>query len=47
MDFGKQQIKEWIAEGWAFRVKESHGRPYITRRKSGLERSLGLYNEDL
>lgn len=40
-------MKKWISEGWKFRIKTSHGRKYITRRKKGEERSLGKYNENL
>jgi hypothetical protein len=42
-----EEIKSLLAEGWAFRIKESHGKRYITRRKGGKERSIGPYSEDL
>jgi hypothetical protein len=45
MSFEKGQIESWILEGWAFRVKEIHGKRYMTRRKGKLERSLGPFSE--
>jgi len=46
MSLEKGQIESWIAEGWTFRVKEIHGKRYMTRRKGKLERSLGPFSEE-
>jgi len=46
-DYGVNQLKNWRDEGWTFRIKKSKKKDYITRRKGGVERSLGPFNRDL
>ena len=41
----EEEIKRYINQGYYFRVKESNGKKYITRRKGREERSLGRYTE--
>jgi hypothetical protein len=42
----EQDIRQWISDGWTFRIKNSNGKSYITRRRKGEERGLGLYNQE-
>jgi hypothetical protein len=42
-----EDIIKWISEGWRFRVKTSHGKRYITRRRGGTERSVCAFQEDV
>ena len=45
--YSEEEIKEFIEDGWSFRIKKSGDRHYITRRKGQAEKSLGPYTEEL
>jgi hypothetical protein len=45
--YSEKELKEFIGDGWRFRVKKSKDRHYITRRKGQAEKSLGPYAEEL
>ena len=41
----EEEISGYIDQGYYFRVKETNGKKYITRRKGREEKSLGRYSE--
>ena len=45
--FDKEEILDYVKNGWHFRVKTVKRRRYITRRKGQKERSMGPFNPDL
>jgi len=42
-----ETIEGLLREGWRFRVKSSKGKKYISARKSGEERGIGPFKQDL
>ncbi len=42
----KEEISNYIDQGYYFRVKKVNGKKYITRRKGREEKSLGPYTEE-
>jgi hypothetical protein len=43
MGFNREEIREWIREGWSFRVKTVKGKEYISRRIGDVEKGMGRY----
>jgi hypothetical protein len=47
MSVSRDQIREWKKDGWKFRVKVVKGKRYVSRRRGGEEKGLGLYDDGL